>query len=112
MSLTDNGSVYTARNGGLADFERNLLALGTTLSRSRPYHPQTCGKIERSWQTLKKWLRARDPATDLADLNLLRSSTGTGTTTTGHTAPYPSAPPPPKPSPPPPRPAPPTARCR
>ncbi len=36
---------------------------------SRPFHPQTCGKIERSWQTLKKWLRARPAPATVADLN-------------------------------------------
>jgi hypothetical protein len=40
---------------------------------STPYHPQTCGKIERFWQTLKKWLRAHEArhgaAADLAELN-------------------------------------------
>jgi hypothetical protein len=30
---------------------------------------QTCGKIERFWQTLKKWLRAKDAPATLADLN-------------------------------------------
>ena len=37
-------------------FEANLRALGVRTINSRPYHPQTCGKIERFWQTLKKWL--------------------------------------------------------
>ena len=30
--------------------------------RSRPYHPQTCGKVERFHQTLKKHLAKQDPA--------------------------------------------------
>ena len=74
MSLTDNGTVYTGRLRGYeSTFEVNLRALGTRTINSTPYHPQTCGKIERSWQTLKKWLRARPaPATvearDLADV--------------------------------------------
>jgi transposase InsO family protein len=69
-SLTDNGSTYTARlRGGEADFERNLRALGVQTINSTPHHPQTCGKIERFWQTLKKWLRARDTPTSLAELN-------------------------------------------
>jgi transposase InsO family protein len=69
-SLTDNGAIYTARHrGGEADFEKNLHALGTITLNSRPFHPQTCGKIERFWQTLKKWLRARPAAATIADLN-------------------------------------------
>src|SRR3954452_9892993 len=64
-SLTDNGLCYTtARRSGMrpAAFEANLAALGCQSIASRPYHPQTCGKIERFWQTLKKWLRARERA--------------------------------------------------
>jgi transposase InsO family protein len=69
-SLSDNGSTYTARlRGGEADFERNLRALGVQTINSTPHHPQTCGKIERFWQTLKKWLRARDTPVTLAELN-------------------------------------------
>jgi transposase InsO family protein len=63
-SLTDNGLCYTTKHRGLdirpAAFEANLAALGCQSIASTPYHPQTCGKIERFWQTLKKWLRARE----------------------------------------------------
>ena len=72
MSLTDNGFVYTGRWADFeADFEANLRALGTNTINSRPCHPQTCGKIERFWQTLKKWLAAHDPPTTIAALNEL-----------------------------------------
>ena len=63
-SLTDNGMCYTTKHRGRdmrpAAFEANLAALGCQSIASTPYHPQTCGKIERLWQTLKKWLRARE----------------------------------------------------
>jgi transposase InsO family protein len=62
-SLTDNGLCYTtARRSGMGPtaFQANLTALGCQSIASSPYHPQTCGKIERFWQTLKKWLRARE----------------------------------------------------
>jgi len=72
MSLTDNGFVYTGRlNAFEADFEANLRALGTHTINSTPSHPQTCGKIERFWQTLKKWLRARPTPSTLDELNEL-----------------------------------------
>lgn len=55
--LTDNGAIFTAeaRNGTCA-VELELLSLGVDYKHSRPYHPQTCGKVERFHQTLKKWL--------------------------------------------------------
>ena len=72
MSLADNGYVYTGRLRGFeVAFEANLRALGTRTINSTPRHPQTCGKIERFWQTLKKWLRARPPAATLEDLAVL-----------------------------------------
>jgi transposase InsO family protein len=70
MSLSDNGIVYTGRfHAHTAAFETNLRALGVQTINSAPFHPQTCGKIERFWQTLKKWLSAREPATTIDELN-------------------------------------------
>ena len=70
MSLTDNGMVYTGRLHTFeADFEANLRALGTHTINSAPAHPQTCGKIERFWQTLKKWLRAQPTPVTIEELN-------------------------------------------
>ena len=72
MSLADNGFVYTGRLRAFESaFEANLRALGTRTINSTPGHPQTCGKIERFWQTLKKWLRARPAPATLDELNAL-----------------------------------------
>ena len=60
--LTDNGSIFTASDrGGTSAMETELLALGIASKHSRPYHPQTCGKVERFHQTVKKWLAKQDP---------------------------------------------------
>jgi transposase InsO family protein len=70
MSLTDNGMVYTGRLHAFESaFEANLRALGTRTINSTPSHPQTCGKIERFWQTLKKKLRARPAPATVDELN-------------------------------------------
>jgi transposase InsO family protein len=62
--LTDNGAIFTASyRGGLAAMETELLSLGIAAKHSRPYHPQTCGKVERFHQTLKRYLAKQDPAT-------------------------------------------------
>ena len=68
--LTDNGAVFTAkqRGPGRVTLEVQLGLRGIRSSHSRPYHPQTCGKVERFHQTLKKWLRAQPPATTVATL--------------------------------------------
>jgi transposase InsO family protein len=42
--------------------------LGITAKNSRPYHPQTCGKVERLHQTLKRYLERQAPAKTLAEL--------------------------------------------
>jgi transposase InsO family protein len=56
--LSDNGAVYTGRyrHGARVALELRLNAGGIAFSHSRPYHPQTCGKVERFHQSLKRWL--------------------------------------------------------
>ena len=56
--LSDNGAVFTGtpRRGGQVALELTCCARGIRFDHSRPYHPQTCGKVERFHQTLKKWL--------------------------------------------------------
>jgi transposase InsO family protein len=51
--LTDNGAEFAARNHP-ADhpFEAMLLELGIRHRYTRPYRPQTNGKVERFWRTL------------------------------------------------------------
>jgi transposase InsO family protein len=60
--LTDNGAIFTAspRGNDVGAIEPELLSLGIRAKHSRPYHPQTCGKVERFHQTLKKHL-AKQP---------------------------------------------------
>ena len=61
--LTDNGAVFTGRSrgGGRVALELTLHTRGIRFRHSRPYHPQTCGKVERFHQTLKKWLTQPTP---------------------------------------------------
>lgn len=68
--LTDNGAIFTAkqRGNGRTALEITLGELGIKYSHSRPYHPQTCGKVERFHQTLKKHLRALPPAATIDEL--------------------------------------------
>jgi putative transposase len=90
--LSDNG---TAFGGGIARgqgaFVRAADTLGSRLIRSTPYHPQTCGKVERHHQTLKNWLAAQPAPATLPALQTLldayqdhynnrRHHTATGTT--------------------------------
>lgn len=65
--LSDNGAVFTGsyRGGGRVALELVLAARGIGFTHSRPYHPQTCGKVERFHQTLKNWLAKQPPATSL-----------------------------------------------
>lgn len=67
--LTDNGCVFTAwHRGGTTALEAELLALGIRYKNSRPYHPQTCGKVERFHQTLKLFLAKQPAAETIAEL--------------------------------------------
>lgn len=73
MLLSDGGSAFTSRRqrGGISDFEARLRVLGINPVVSSPFHPQTCGKKERDWQPLKKWLAVQSPAPTLSDLQQL-----------------------------------------
>jgi transposase InsO family protein len=67
--MSDNGLCFTGRlQGKDVEFERQLRALGISHMPSSPGHPQTCGKLERSHQTTKNWLRAQGPSTTHVEL--------------------------------------------
>lgn len=53
--LTDNGSEFSSRtNLDHHPFERMLLELGIKHRYTKPYRPQTNGKVERFWRTLNE----------------------------------------------------------
>jgi transposase InsO family protein len=67
--LSDNGAVFTGsyRHGKVL-LEYELERLGVQFKSSRPYHPQTCGKVERLHQTLKRYLARQESAQTLSEL--------------------------------------------
>ena len=70
--LSDNGAVFTGRyrGTGRVALEVTLHSRGISFRHSRPYHPQTCGKVERFHQTRKKWLIRQTPTQTLAHLQI------------------------------------------
>jgi transposase InsO family protein len=69
--LTDNGCIYTTwHRGGPNVMQTELLALGIDYRHSRPYHPQTCGKVERFHQTMKAFLSRQPRARSVAGLQV------------------------------------------
>ncbi|MEZ5137295.1 MAG: leucine zipper domain-containing protein [Acidimicrobiales bacterium] len=80
--LTGRGRVGTARWGPVRQravllgklrgfevlFEANLRDAGIRPSNGRPFPPQTTGKVERFQQTLAKWLRKKDLARSIVEL--------------------------------------------
>ena len=67
--LTDNGAIFTAESRhGRCAMQNELARLGVVYKHSRPYHPQTCGKVERFHQTLKKHLARQRRAATVAEL--------------------------------------------
>jgi transposase InsO family protein len=69
--LSDNAAVFSgAPRKGRVVLESELDRLGIQSRHSSPYHPQTCGKVERFHQTLKRYLRRQAAAENLAHLQL------------------------------------------
>jgi transposase InsO family protein len=68
--LSDNAAVFTGRYRrlGRVTLEVTLNERGIVFAHSRPYHPQTCGKVERFHQTLKRWLATQPPAASITEL--------------------------------------------
>jgi transposase InsO family protein len=74
LVLSDNGAAFTSRltqPGSISTFVQTLLDHHVRPINSSPYHPQTCGKVERHHQTLKKWLRTQPPPETIEDLQRL-----------------------------------------
>jgi len=69
--LTDNAAVFSgAPRKGRVVLESELDRLGIESKHSSPYHPQTCGKVERFHQTLKRFLQHQAPAESIPHLQL------------------------------------------
>lgn len=70
MFLSDNGSAFSQRRirRTLGEVEARLRLSGILPVTSSVAHPQTCGKKEREWQTLDRWLSARPLAGSLDEL--------------------------------------------
>lgn len=67
--LSDNGSEFASRkNKDGHAFERMLLEMGIKHRYTRPYRPQTNGKVERFWRTLEDDLLRDATYENLAEL--------------------------------------------
>ena len=67
--LSDNAAVFSggSRKGKVL-LETELARLGIGAKHSTPYHPQTCGKVERFHQSLKRFLAKQAAPQSLAHL--------------------------------------------
>ena len=69
--LSDNAAVFSDESRrGKVIIETELENLGIRCIHSTPYHPQTCGKVERLHQTLKRFLAKQAVPQSLAHLQL------------------------------------------
>lgn len=69
--LSDNAAVFSGKSRrGRVALESELDRLGVECVHSTPYHPQTCGKVERFHQTLKLFLARQAPAQSIPHLQL------------------------------------------
>jgi len=65
---SDNGLCFTGRlHAVVVSFERQVVHAGIRFAHSRPFHPQTCGKVERLHTTVQHYLaHHHDPPQTLA----------------------------------------------
>ena len=69
--LSDNAAVFSGESRrGKVIIEAELENLGIRCIHSTPYHPQTCGKVERFHQTMKRFLTKQAAPESLAHLQL------------------------------------------
>lgn len=69
--LSDNAAVFSGKSRrGRVALESELDRLGIRSLHSTPYHPQTCGKVERFHQTLKVFLARQAHAESITHLQL------------------------------------------
>jgi transposase InsO family protein len=67
--LSDNNLSFNgSHRNTTVEFEANLRLVGVQPIASTPFHPQTCGKVERFHETMKKWLGKRPLAETLEEL--------------------------------------------
>ena len=67
--LTDNAAVFSGSSrGGTVVWESELERLGIRAVHATPYHPQTCGKVERFHQTVKRYLAKQPRPRNIAQL--------------------------------------------
>lgn len=71
--LSDNGSAFKGRGGGRSGsrFTSTVTDAGARLIHSTPYHPQTCGKVERHHRTFKQWLTTQPEPDSIDQLQTL-----------------------------------------
>ena len=69
--LSDNAAVFSGESRrGKVIIEAELENLGIRCIHSTPYHPQTCGKVERFHQTMKRFLAKQASPQSLVHLQL------------------------------------------
>src|SRR3954453_11253880 len=70
--LTDNGTGFSGRRRGwTSQLEAALAELGVAAITCTVRHPQTCGKVERSHATARRWLARQAPPRSLRELQAL-----------------------------------------
>ena len=72
--LHDGAMAYSGRRRGrdqVTEVQWWLARLGIHQIVSSPHHPQTCGKKEREWQALRRWLAAHPSPSSIAELQRL-----------------------------------------